>query len=83
VIKKSGHRVCQGRNQVQRGSLPESWTHQCTKTIRRIFSGRLQPMGKIAGVNDVVDAVLYLAHAGPGKRRGPSMSTADRTLVGG
>src|SRR5258706_140395 len=24
----------------------------------------LQPMGKIAGVKDVVDAVLYLAHAG-------------------
>ncbi len=28
------------------------------------FLRTLQPMGKIAGVNDIVDAALYLAHAG-------------------
>src|SRR6266481_6586275 len=28
------------------------------------FLGTLQPMGKIASVNDVIDAVLFLAHAG-------------------
>ena len=28
------------------------------------FLRTLQPMGQIAGVNDVIDAVVYLAHAG-------------------
>jgi NAD(P)-dependent dehydrogenase (short-subunit alcohol dehydrogenase family) len=28
------------------------------------FLRTLQPMGKMAGVNDVIDAVVYLAHAG-------------------
>ncbi len=43
----------------------------------------LQPMGKIASIKDIVEAVLYLADAGQGDRRGASRGwrCALRTLV--
>jgi NAD(P)-dependent dehydrogenase (short-subunit alcohol dehydrogenase family) len=42
---------------------PAAWTHRCTKDGPKDSLKTRQPTGKIAGVKDVVDAVLYLAQA--------------------
>ena len=43
--------------------LPELWIPQCISNDPRDFLESLSPMGRIADVQDIVDAVLYLTEA--------------------